>query len=115
MYGDRSAVTPGGIRLGAPALTTRGLKESDFKKIADYLHRAGTCLLLHSVYSSTASLQSMATCLNTHCSSNCSEDSRAAWKATGQFCSCSGRQRRGEGKATDVLLSPLSLSLSVSF
>ena len=38
--GDKSAMTPGGIRIGAPALTTRGFKEADFVKVADYLDRA---------------------------------------------------------------------------
>jgi glycine hydroxymethyltransferase len=36
--GDRSAVTPGGVRIGAPALTTRKMDETDFKQIADFLH-----------------------------------------------------------------------------
>ena len=35
--GDRSAVTPGGVRIGAPALTTRKLVESDFEQIAMFL------------------------------------------------------------------------------
>jgi len=39
VYGDRSAMMPGGIRLGAPALTSRGFKEADFVKVADFLHR----------------------------------------------------------------------------
>jgi glycine hydroxymethyltransferase len=37
--GDKSAVTPGGVRLGASALTSRSLKEDDFVKVAEYLHR----------------------------------------------------------------------------
>lgn len=36
--GDRSAVTPGGVRIGAPALTTRKMDESDFEQIAEFLH-----------------------------------------------------------------------------
>jgi len=32
--GDRSAVTPGGVRIGAPALTTRKMDENDFEQIA---------------------------------------------------------------------------------
>jgi glycine hydroxymethyltransferase len=36
--GDRSAVTPGGVRIGAPALTTRKMVESDFEQIAEFLH-----------------------------------------------------------------------------
>lgn len=40
IIGDRSAVTPGGVRVGAPALTTRGFVEADFVKVADFMHRA---------------------------------------------------------------------------
>ncbi len=40
IYGDRSAVTPGGVRVGTPALTTRGFTEKDFEKVAQFLHRA---------------------------------------------------------------------------
>jgi glycine hydroxymethyltransferase len=40
VLGDRSALTPGGVRLGAPALTTRGLNEDHFRMVADFLHRA---------------------------------------------------------------------------
>jgi glycine/serine hydroxymethyltransferase len=28
------------VRIGAPALTTRGFKEADFEKVADFLDRA---------------------------------------------------------------------------
>lgn len=31
--GDQSAVVPGGIRIGTPALTTRGFREEDFVKV----------------------------------------------------------------------------------
>ncbi|KAI8975518.1 serine hydroxymethyltransferase [Mycotypha africana] len=37
--GDKSAVTPGGVRLGTSALTSRSLKEEDFVKVAEFLHR----------------------------------------------------------------------------
>ena len=40
VHGDKSAQSPGGVRIGTPALTTRGLKEADFAKIADFLDRA---------------------------------------------------------------------------
>jgi len=40
--GDKSALTPGGIRMGAPALTSRGLVEADFSKVADFFDRAVT-------------------------------------------------------------------------
>jgi len=29
--GDKSALNPGGLRIGSPAMTTRGLKEEEFK------------------------------------------------------------------------------------
>ncbi|KAI9916147.1 hypothetical protein PsorP6_016951 [Peronosclerospora sorghi] len=35
--GDKSAFVPGGIRLGAPALTTRGCTEEDFRQVAALL------------------------------------------------------------------------------
>jgi glycine hydroxymethyltransferase len=37
---DTSALTPGGVRMGTPALTTRGLIESDFVQVADFVDRA---------------------------------------------------------------------------
>jgi glycine hydroxymethyltransferase len=40
--GDTSALNPGGIRMGTPALTSRGLTEDDFAKVADYFDRAVT-------------------------------------------------------------------------
>ena len=38
--GDKSALAPGGIRMGTPALTSRGLKEADFEKVAEFFDRA---------------------------------------------------------------------------
>lgn len=38
--GDSSALNPGGIRLGTPALTSRGMKEQDMEVVAEFLHRA---------------------------------------------------------------------------
>lgn len=38
--GDISALVPGGVRMGAPALTTRGFVEADFEKVAEYVDRA---------------------------------------------------------------------------
>lgn len=35
--GDSSALVPGGVRIGAPAMTTRGLSEEDFARIARYI------------------------------------------------------------------------------
>ena len=37
VVGDKSAVNPGGIRLGTPALTTRGMLEADMETIATFL------------------------------------------------------------------------------
>jgi glycine hydroxymethyltransferase len=40
IHGDTSALTPGGVRVGTPALTSRGFKEADFEQVAEFLHRA---------------------------------------------------------------------------
>ncbi|KAK9762454.1 glycine hydroxymethyltransferase shm1 [Basidiobolus ranarum] len=40
VHGDVSAVTPGGVRIGASALTSRSFKEDDFVKVGEFLHRA---------------------------------------------------------------------------
>lgn len=40
LAGDTSAINPGGVRLGTPALTSRGLDADDFEKVAELLHRA---------------------------------------------------------------------------
>merc|ERR1719483_1211110 len=37
--GDRSALIPGGMRLGTPALTTRGLMECDMETVASFIDR----------------------------------------------------------------------------
>merc|ERR1712194_879024 len=37
--GDKSAFSPGGVRLGAPALTSRGFKEADFVTVGGFLIR----------------------------------------------------------------------------
>ena len=37
--GDLHPFVPGGLRIGTPALTTRGLKEEDIAKVADFIHR----------------------------------------------------------------------------
>lgn len=37
--GDKSALNPSGIRLGTPALTTRGLVESDIDRVVDLIDR----------------------------------------------------------------------------
>ena len=38
ILGDRSALSPGAVRIGTPALTTRGMTEADMKTV---------CLLLN--------------------------------------------------------------------
>lgn len=38
--GDKSAMKPGGLRMGTPAMTTRGFTAQDFKRVADIVHRA---------------------------------------------------------------------------
>lgn len=38
--GDKSALVPGGIRIGSPAMTTRGMGEQDFHRIVQYINRA---------------------------------------------------------------------------
>jgi len=35
--GDKSALNPSGMRFGAPALTSRNLKEADFEKVVDFI------------------------------------------------------------------------------
>lgn len=39
LKGDKSALRPSGLRLGTPALTSRGLLEEDFQKVAHFIHR----------------------------------------------------------------------------
>ena len=40
LVGDKSAVNPGGVRLGTCAITTRGMKEEDMKVVGDFLLKA---------------------------------------------------------------------------
>eukprot|EP00887_Chlorella_sp_A99_P008197 scaffold12.g8197.t1 len=37
--GDVSAMVPGGLRMGSPALTSRGFVETDFNKVAEFVDR----------------------------------------------------------------------------
>jgi len=39
VHGDASALSPGGVRIGAPAMTSRGLKEADFEQVGEFLHQ----------------------------------------------------------------------------
>lgn len=43
--GDKSALKPGGLRVGTPAMTTRGFQEPDFERVADIVDRAVTITL----------------------------------------------------------------------
>ncbi|CAG8585262.1 9067_t:CDS:2 [Ambispora gerdemannii] len=40
IHGDSSMFSPGGVRVGTSALTSRSFKEQDFVKVAEFLHRA---------------------------------------------------------------------------
>lgn len=40
--GDKSALKPGGLRMGTPAMTTRGFQAEDFARVADIVNRAVT-------------------------------------------------------------------------
>nr|QKY15228.1 serine hydroxymethyltransferase 2 (SHM2) [Polytomella parva] len=40
VVGDVSAFNPGGVRIGTPAMTSRGLVEKDFAQVAEFLDRA---------------------------------------------------------------------------
>ncbi len=37
--GDKSAMVPSGLRVGTPALTSRGFIEEDFVQVAEYIDR----------------------------------------------------------------------------
>eukprot|EP00928_Gymnodinium_smaydae_P077328 TRINITY_DN6060_c0_g2_i2.p1 TRINITY_DN6060_c0_g2~~TRINITY_DN6060_c0_g2_i2.p1 ORF type:complete len:741 (-),score=168.93 TRINITY_DN6060_c0_g2_i2:824-3022(-) len=45
VHGDASALSPGGVRIGTPAMTTRGCTKEHFKQIAAFLDRALTISL----------------------------------------------------------------------
>src|SRR6266487_538834 len=40
IHGDTNMMSPGGVRLGTPALTSRSFKEQDFVRVAEFLHQA---------------------------------------------------------------------------
>ena len=40
--GDKSAMKPGGLRMGTPAMTSRGFQPDDFTRVADIVDRAVT-------------------------------------------------------------------------
>jgi glycine hydroxymethyltransferase len=39
IVGDKSALTPGGLRVGTCAITTRGYQKDDVEKVAEFLDR----------------------------------------------------------------------------
>jgi len=45
VHGDVSALSPGGVRIGSPAMTTRGLTAADFQKVGEFLDRCCTIAL----------------------------------------------------------------------
>ena len=54
VHGDVSAFTPGGVRVGTSAITSRSLKQEDAKQVAVLLHEA--CQLALKIQSSTGKL-----------------------------------------------------------
>ena len=54
VHGDVSALVPGGVRIGTPALTSRGFKEQDVEKVAEFLHRA--CVLALSIQATSGKM-----------------------------------------------------------
>ncbi|XAR56339.1 Glycine hydroxymethyltransferase [Bertholletia excelsa] len=40
IFDDNGTITPGGVRIGTPAMTSRGCLETDFETMADFLLRA---------------------------------------------------------------------------
>jgi glycine hydroxymethyltransferase len=38
--GDKSAMNPNGLRVGTPAMTSRGLMEADFVKVGEFIAEA---------------------------------------------------------------------------
>ena len=56
VFGDKSAISPGGIRIGTSALTTRGLKEDDFLIVGKLLHKCiNLCLQIQENHKSLKS------------------------------------------------------------
>jgi len=65
--GDTKPFVPGGIRLGTPAMTTRGLVESDFEKVADFIDRGIKIgLEINAVGENSKKLKSFQTAVKEH-------------------------------------------------
>ncbi len=50
--GDKSALVPGGLRMGTPALTSRGFTEADFDKVAEFVERCAFQILFCAIFAS---------------------------------------------------------------
>jgi len=44
--GDKSALRPGGLRIGTPALTSRKMGTADMEKVAEFIHRGNNVLIV---------------------------------------------------------------------
>jgi glycine hydroxymethyltransferase len=63
--GDVSAISPGGVRIGSPALTSRTMVEADFEQIAQFLHET-VLIALQIQESSGPKLKDFVALLKTH-------------------------------------------------
>jgi glycine hydroxymethyltransferase len=59
--GDKSALKPGGLRMGTPAMTTRGFQPDDFIRVADIVHRAVSITLEVNKAATEADAKTLAT------------------------------------------------------
>ena len=47
--GDKSALKPSGLRLGAPPLSSRNLKDADFVKVVDFIDEGKTSMIFSKI------------------------------------------------------------------
>jgi glycine hydroxymethyltransferase len=40
IFSENGVISPGGVRIGSPAMTSRGCLEPEFETMADFLYRA---------------------------------------------------------------------------
>merc|ERR1719411_592084 len=66
VHGDKSALSPGGVRIGTPALTTRGFKEKDFVQVALFLDEAAKYAIEIQEKSGTKKLKDFRPIANEH-------------------------------------------------